>query len=226
MSHGGPTGASSPVLDLHKQYLTSRGIAVLDVNYGGSTGYGREYRQRLNGQWGVVDMNDCCNAAVYLARSGRVDPDRMAITGGSAGGYTTLCALTFRDTFQAGASHFGISDMEALALDTHKFESRYCDSMIGPYPEKRQVYLDRSPIYHTELLSKPMILFQGLEDKVVPPARRRKCMLPLKPKDYRWLTCRSRVSSMASARLRILSVPWRLNYFSTLRCLGSNSETM
>jgi dipeptidyl aminopeptidase/acylaminoacyl peptidase len=169
MSHGGPTGATEAVLDLRKQYWTSRGIAVLDVNYGGSTGYGRAYRQRLNGQWGVVDVNDCVNGARYLARRGDVDGNRLAITGGSAGGYTTLCALTFRDDFRAGASHFGISDLEALAQDTHKFESRYGDRMIGPYPERKDLYYERSPIHFTSRLECPVILFQGLEDKVVPP---------------------------------------------------------
>jgi dipeptidyl aminopeptidase/acylaminoacyl peptidase len=171
MSHGGPTGATSAALDLEKQYWTSRGIAVLDVNYGGSTGYGRAYRQRLDGQWGLVDMNDCANGARELARRGEVDADRLAITGGSAGGYTTLCALTFRDEFSAGASHYGISDLEAMAQDTHKFESRYLDRLIGPYPERKAVYRERSPIHYTSRLECPVILFQGLEDKVVPPSQ-------------------------------------------------------
>jgi dipeptidyl aminopeptidase/acylaminoacyl peptidase len=169
MSHGGPTGATSACLDLEKLYWTSRGIAVLDVNYGGSTGYGRAYRQRLNGQWGVVDVNDCANGARELARRGQVDGDRLAITGGSAGGYTTLCALTFRDDFRAGASHFGISELEVFAKDTHKFESRYLDRLIGPYPECKDLYYERSPINFTNRLECPVILFQGLEDKVVPP---------------------------------------------------------
>ncbi|MDQ2995813.1 MAG: S9 family peptidase, partial [Chloroflexota bacterium] len=169
MSHGGPTAATTAELDLEKQYWTSRGIAVLDVNYGGSTGYGRAYRQRLNGAWGVVDMNDCANGARYLAQRGEVDAKRLAITGGSAGGYTTLCALTFRDEFSAGASHYGISDLAALAEDTHKFESRYLDRLVGPYPERQDVYHQRSPIHYSNLLECPVILFQGLEDKVVPP---------------------------------------------------------
>ncbi|HEY7270715.1 MAG TPA: prolyl oligopeptidase family serine peptidase, partial [Dehalococcoidia bacterium] len=137
MSHGGPTAATGAALSLQKQFWTSRGFAVLDVNYGGSTGYGREYRRRLNDAWGIVDVDDCVNGAKYLAERGLVDPQRMAITGGSAGGYTTLCALTFRDTFSAGASHYGIGDLEALARDTHKFESRYLDGLVGPYPERR-----------------------------------------------------------------------------------------
>ncbi len=168
-SHGGPTGSTETVLDLEIQYWTSRGIAVLDVNYGGSTGYGRAYRQRLNGRWGIVDVDDCANGARYLVQSGEVDGERLAIDGGSAGGYTTLCALTFRDAFKAGASYYGISDLEAMARDTHKFESRYLDRLVGPYPERRDLYIERSPIHFVERISCPMILLQGLEDKVVPP---------------------------------------------------------
>jgi dipeptidyl aminopeptidase/acylaminoacyl peptidase len=169
MSHGGPTSATSMSLRYAIQYWTSRGIAVLDVNYRGSSGYGREYRERLKGRWGIVDVDDCVNGARYLVERGEVDGNRLAIRGGSAGGYTTLCALAFRNIFKAGASHYGISDLEALAKDTHKFESRYLDGLIGPYPERRDLYLKRSPIYFTDRLACPMILFQGLEDKVVPP---------------------------------------------------------
>jgi dipeptidyl aminopeptidase/acylaminoacyl peptidase len=169
LSHGGPTGATSPVLNPAIQYWTSRGIAVVDVNYGGSTGYGRAYRERLNDNWGVVDVDDCVNAARFLVGRGLADPDRLAIRGGSAGGYTTLAALTFRDVFRAGASYYGISDLEAMAKETHKFESRYLDRLVGPYPERRDRYLERSPIHFTERLDCPLILFQGLEDKVVPP---------------------------------------------------------
>jgi dipeptidyl aminopeptidase/acylaminoacyl peptidase len=169
MSHGGPTAATPSTLNLMIQYWTSRGIAVLDVNYGGSTGYGRAYRQRLQGQWGVVDVDDCANGARYLSEHDEVDANRLAIRGGSAGGYTTLCALTFRDVFKAGASYFGISDLEALAKETHKFESRYLDRLIGPYPERRNVYQERSPLNFVERLSSPVIFFQGLEDKIVPP---------------------------------------------------------
>ena len=168
-SHGGPTSAAATALSLNIQYWTSRGIAVLDVNYGGSSGYGREYRERLNGRWGVVDVDDCANGAKYLVARGDVDPNRLMITGGSAGGYTTLCALTFRDTFKAGASHYGVSDAEALAAETHKFESRYLDRLFGPYPERKDIYYERSPINFTEQLSCPVIFFQGLEDRVVPP---------------------------------------------------------
>ncbi len=168
-SHGGPTAATSSTFNLKIQYWTSRGFAVLDVNYGGSTGYGRNYRQRLQNNWGIVDVDDCANGAKYLANKGLVDGEKMAIAGGSAGGYTTLCALTFRNVFHAGASYYGVSDLEALAEDTHKFESRYLDGLIGAYPEKKDVYQARSPINFTERLSCPVIFFQGLEDKIVPP---------------------------------------------------------
>ncbi|MEG4404976.1 S9 family peptidase [Microcoleus sp. MON2_D5] len=168
-SHGGPTAATSSSMNLKIQYWTSRGFAVLDVNYGGSTGYGREYRKRLQDSWGIVDVDDCANGAKYLAQKGLVDGERMAIAGGSAGGYTTLCALTFRDVFKAGASYYGVSDLEALATDTHKFEARYLDGLIGPYPERKDLYVARSPIHSAERLSCPVIFFQGLEDKVVPP---------------------------------------------------------
>jgi dipeptidyl aminopeptidase/acylaminoacyl peptidase len=139
------------------------------VNYGGSTGYGREYRERLRDKWGIVDVGDCANAARYLTNLGEVDANRLIIRGGSAGGYTTLAALTFRKIFKAGASYYGVSDLEALATDTHKFESCYLTSLIGPYPEKRELYLQRSPIHFTNHVSCPIIFFQGLDDKVVPP---------------------------------------------------------
>jgi len=167
--HGGPTSAASSALNLSIQYWTSRGIAVLDVNYGGSTGYGRPYRDRLKDHWGIVDVQDCVAGARALASRGLVDGNRLMITGGSAGGYTTLAVLTFTDVFHAGGSHFGVSDLEGLATETHKFESRYLDSLIGPYPERVDLYHERSPLYHTDQLSRPIIFFQGLEDKVVPP---------------------------------------------------------
>ncbi len=170
-SHGGPTSAATISLKFGLQYWTSRGFGVLDVNYGGSTGYGRAYRQRLNGNWGIVDVEDCINGARYLVEQGRADGSRLAIRGGSAGGYTTLAALTFHDFFSAGASYFGVSDAEALARDTHKFESRYLDSLIGPYPEKRDLYVARSPIHAADQITCPLILFQGLEDAVVPPSQ-------------------------------------------------------
>jgi dipeptidyl aminopeptidase/acylaminoacyl peptidase len=168
-SHGGPTGATDDVFDLGTQYWTSRGFAVVDVNYGGSTGYGRDYRRRLEGQWGVVDIDDCVNVARYLVERGLADGNRLAITGGSAGGYTTLGALTFCDTFKAGASHYGLSDLEAFVKDTHKFESRYLEHLVGPYPQQRDLFYQRSPIHFTDRLSCPVIFFQGLDDKIVLP---------------------------------------------------------
>jgi dipeptidyl aminopeptidase/acylaminoacyl peptidase len=168
-SHGGPAAAASGTLDLQVQFWTSRGFAVADVDYGGSSGYGREYRERLHLQWGAVDVDDCTNAAKYLAEKNLADPARAAITGGSSGGYTTLCALTFGDYFKIGASHYGVGDLEALATDTHKFESHYLDWLVGKYPEERQTYIDRSPIHATDRLKVPVILFQGEEDRVVPP---------------------------------------------------------
>jgi dipeptidyl aminopeptidase/acylaminoacyl peptidase len=181
-SHGGPTGATSPAFNLSLQYWTSRGFAIVDVNYGGSTGYGREYRERLKGWWGVVDVEDCVNAALHLVKQGLVDGDRLAIAGGSAGGYTTLCALAFRTEFKAGASHFGVGDLEALAKETHKFESRYLDSLIGPYSERRDLYLERSPIHNVHGLDCPTIFFQGLEDRIVPPNQAESMVEALKQK--------------------------------------------
>jgi dipeptidyl aminopeptidase/acylaminoacyl peptidase len=169
MVHGGPTGATAASLKMKVQYYTSRGIAVCDVNYGGSTGYGRAYRERLQGKWGIVDVGDASGAAKYLASAGKVDPKRLAITGGSAGGYTVLSCLAFRDVFAAGASHYGIGDCEALARDTHKFESRYLDGLIAPYPDEVEVYHERSALYHLEGFNCPVAFFQGLEDKIVPP---------------------------------------------------------
>ena len=167
--HGGPTAAASPTLSWGTQYWTSRGFAILDVNYGGSTGYGREYRLRLQGNWGVVDVADCVNGARHLAETHQVDPARWAISGASAGGYTTLAVLTFRKEFKTGASYYGVSDLEALAKDTHKFESRYLDGLIGPYPERKDLYIARSPVHSARLLSVPVAFFQGAEDRVVPP---------------------------------------------------------
>lgn len=168
-SHGGPTASTSPTLNPRIQYWTSRGFAVVDVNYGGSTGYGRAYRDALRGKWGIVDVEDCVAAAESLAERGLVDREKMAISGGSAGGYTTLAALTFHDVFRAGASHYGIGDLASLAGDTHKFESRYLDSIVAPWPEGEAIYRERSPLHHADQLSCPVIFFQGLEDRVVPP---------------------------------------------------------
>jgi dipeptidyl aminopeptidase/acylaminoacyl peptidase len=170
--HGGPTSHVSPHLGLDTQYFTQRGIGVVDVNYRGSTGYGREYRRLLNGRWGEIDWADCVSAAKHLAETGEADPDRTWVEGGSAGGYVVLCALVFDPhAFSAGVSYFGVADAEALALHTHKFESRYLDSMIGPYPERADLYRERSPVHFVDRLERPLLLLQGLDDKVVLPAQ-------------------------------------------------------
>ena len=172
MSHGGPTDAATPTYDVGIQYWTSRGFAVVDVDYGGSTGYGRAYRKRLNGQWGVVDLQDCVNAARYLVDQGKADPDRLLITGGSAGGYTTICALTFTDDFAAGATYFGIADLEQFGGgETHKFELQYEHTLIGPYPEQADLYKARSPIHFTDRITTPMLVLQGTDDRIVPPSQ-------------------------------------------------------
>jgi dipeptidyl aminopeptidase/acylaminoacyl peptidase len=186
VSHGGPTSSASSNLRLSLQYWTNRGFAVVDVDYGGSTGYGRAYREQLSGLWGLVDVEDCIAAVRYLADRGAIDPTRTAIRGGSAGGYTTLCALVFHNTFAAGASHYGVGDLTALASDTHKFESRYLDKLIGPYPAAASLYHDRSPIHFADRLSCPVILFQGLDDKVVPPSQAETFAAALRSKG---LTC-------------------------------------
>jgi len=168
-SHGGPTSAALPVYNLEYQYWTSRGFALVDVNYRGSTGYGREYRDMLRGEWGVADVDDCTNAARHLVDKGLADPEHVAITGGSAGGFTTLLALTKKDFFRSGASHFGVGDLESFRKETHKFESRYLETLVGPYPERADVYRERSAVNFADHLSCPIILFQGLDDRVVPP---------------------------------------------------------
>lgn len=170
-SHGGPTSQASTALNLRTQFWTSRGFALVDVDYGGSSGYGRAYRRQLDGQWGVVDVDDCVAAARYLADHGEVDGRRMAIRGSSASGLTTLLALTKRGVFAAGASLYGVVDLAALATDTHKFEARYLDGLVGPWPEAADVYRQRSPLTHADELKAPLIIFQGLDDKVVPPAQ-------------------------------------------------------
>lgn len=169
--HGGPTGCAAPTPNLAIQLWTTRGFAVLDVNYRGSTGFGRAYRERLRGQWGVLDVEDCVEGAAAMAREGRVDPARLAIRGGSAGGYTVLRALSLSEVFRAGACHYGISDIEALTRDTHKFESHYDRFLIGPYPERRDLFVERSPIWAPERIRAPVAFFQGTEDKAVPPAQ-------------------------------------------------------
>jgi dipeptidyl aminopeptidase/acylaminoacyl peptidase len=170
-SHGGPTGSVNGALNLTIQFWTSRGFAVVDVNYGGSTGYGRDYRRLLNGNWGVVDVEDCVNAARFLVARGDVDGERLAIRGGSAGGFTTLAALVFADVFKAGANYFGVSDFTPFVEDTHKFESRYLDSLVGPYPDRKDLYYERSPANFVERITAPVITFQGTEDAIVPPSQ-------------------------------------------------------
>jgi dipeptidyl aminopeptidase/acylaminoacyl peptidase len=179
-SHGGPTSHATPALSREFLFWTSRGIGVVDVNYRGSSGYGRPYRQRLVGNWGVVDTDDCIAAARHLGDTGEADSKRLAIRGGSAGGYATLCALVFHDEFATGASYFGVADTETLATDTHKFESRYLDSLIGPYPERADLYRERSPIHFVDQLQAPVILFQGLDDEVVPPSQAETMVAALK----------------------------------------------
>jgi dipeptidyl aminopeptidase/acylaminoacyl peptidase len=170
-SHGGPTAAAYTGLAALAQLFTSRGFAALDVDYGGSTGYGKDYRKRLEGQWGVVDLDDCVNGARWLAGQGLIDGDKLAIRGGSASGYTTLCAMTFSETFKAGTSYFGIADLESFRDETHKFESRYDQTLIGPWPEAKQLYHDRSPINFIDRISSPILILQGAEDRVVPPSQ-------------------------------------------------------
>jgi dipeptidyl aminopeptidase/acylaminoacyl peptidase len=170
-SHGGPTASAMAAFTVTVQLFTSRGFAVLDVDYGGSTGYGRDYRKRLEGEWGVVDLDDCTAGARWLAEQGLVNGECLAIRGGSASGYTTLCAITFSDAFSAGTSYFGIGDLETFMKETHKFESRYLDRLIGPYPERKDLYHDRSPLNFTERISCPVLILQGAEDRVVPPAQ-------------------------------------------------------
>jgi len=182
MSHGGPTGMTSSSLNAAIQFWTHRGFAVVDVNYGGSTGYGNKYRNSLKGNWGVVDVEDCIAAAQYLVNEGKADKNSLLIRGGSAGGYTTLCALTFHDVFSAGCSRYGVADLESLASDSHKFEARYLDSVVGPYPKEKALYRERSPVHHTEQLSCPILLLQGKDDKVVPPNQAEMMVKVLKEK--------------------------------------------
>ncbi|HUN24829.1 MAG TPA: prolyl oligopeptidase family serine peptidase [Steroidobacteraceae bacterium] len=181
-AHGGPTAHAKPELSLPTQFWTSRGFAVLDVNYGGSSGYGRRYRERLEGHWGVVDVADVVAGARHLVAIGRVDPQRIAIRGGSAGGFTVLAALAFHDVFRAGANYYGVSDLEALARETHKFESRYLDRLVAPLPEGREIYAARAPIRHLERFHAPLITFQGVEDRIVPPSQSRAIVAALERK--------------------------------------------
>jgi dipeptidyl aminopeptidase/acylaminoacyl peptidase len=173
LSHGGPTAATSPAFAAKIQFWTSRGIAVLDVNYSGSTGYGRAYRDRLQERWGLADVDDCIALTKAMVAQGKVDGARLAIAGSSAGGYTTLCALTFTNVFQAGISRYGVSDLERLALDTHRFESNYLNWLIAPYPDRADIYRARAPITAADRLGCPVLFLQGEADKVVPPQQAR-----------------------------------------------------
>jgi len=181
-SHGGPTSHFSCVLNLETQFFTSRGYAVLEVNYAGSSGYGRAYRNSLRGNWGILDVHNCADAALYLSKKNKADVNRLIIKGGSAGGYTTLAALTFLNLFKAGASYYGISDLEALAIHTHKFESHYLERLVGPYPERKDIYFERSPINFINKISCPIILFQGSDDKIVPKEQAERMFNLLKKK--------------------------------------------
>jgi dipeptidyl aminopeptidase/acylaminoacyl peptidase len=181
--HSGPTAMASTGLSLVTQFWTSRGWGVVDVNYGGSTGFGRAYRERLDGQWGVVDVADCAAAALALVGQGKASPDRVAIEGSSAGGFTVLAALCFTDVFRAGACRYGVGDLSALATDTHRFEARYLDTLVGPWPGARTTYEERSPLLHADRIRCPVIFFQGLDDNVVPPAQTENMALALSRAD-------------------------------------------
>ncbi len=216
--HGGPTSSAKPTFDLEVQYWTSRGFGIIDVNYGGSTGYGRAYRERLKGAWGVVDVDDCINAAQHLVRLGQADPERVAITGGSAGGFTTLLALTKHDLFRAGASHFGVGDLVTFAKDTHKAESRYLDWLVGPYPERADLYRERSAVNYADHLSCPVILFQGLEDEVVPPSQAEEFVAACKAKGlpYAYITFEGEQHGFRKASSIQRSIEAELYFYSRI----------
>ena len=218
VAHGGPTGAARQELSWSRRYWTSRGFAVVDVDYRGSTGYGRKYRNALDGLWGVADVEDCIAAARHLCDRGDVDPQRLAIKGGSAGGYSVLCALAFYDIFAAGVSRYGIADLEALARDTHKFECRYLDRLVGPYPADRATYLERSPINHVEELSCPMLILQGLQDKVVPPQQAEAMVDALKKRNlpYAYLTFAEEGHGFRNAASQIAAQEAELSFFGKI----------
>ena len=218
VAHGGPTGAARQELSWSRRYWTSRGFAVVDVDYRGSTGYGRKYRNALDGLWGVADVEDCIAAARHLCDRGDVDPQRLAIKGGSAGGYSVLCALAFYDIFAAGVSRYGIADLEALARDTHKFECRYLDRLVGPYPADRATYIERSPINHVEKLSCPMLILQGLQDKVVPPQQAEAMVDALKKRNlpYAYLTFPEEGHGFRNAASQIAAQEAELSFFGKI----------
>jgi dipeptidyl aminopeptidase/acylaminoacyl peptidase len=219
MSHGGPTAESVPAFDLEVQFWTSRGFAVVDVNYGGSTGFGRAYRQRLNGNWGVVDLQDCLRAARYLAEQGEVDGARLLVRGGSAGGYTTLCALVFTDDFAAGTSYYGIADLVPFAEGgTHKFESSYEHTLVGPWPEAEDLYRARSPINSVDMLSTPMLILQGAEDEVVPPAQAELMVHALRAKGlpYAYLLFEGEQHGFRKAETNVLALQAELSFYAQI----------
>ena len=223
--HGGPTGSVRTQLQLAVAYWTSRGFAVADVDYRGSTGYGREYRHRLHGAWGILDVEDCVAVARHLADADRVDPDRLAIRGSSAGGFTVLAALTFHDVFTAGASRYGIGDLAALAADTHKFEARYLNRLVGRWPEDEAVYRERSPIHHVDRLSTPLLLLQGSEDAVVPPAQATPWPTLCVTEACRSPSSSSRTRATGSGRQPTWFELWRPSWPSSPTASGSNLPT-
>jgi dipeptidyl aminopeptidase/acylaminoacyl peptidase len=227
MTHGGPTGSTTASLSLRNQFWTSRGFAVLDVNYRGSTGYGRGYREKLQGKWGIYDVDDVVAGAKYLATRGMADGERLAIRGGSAGGYTTLAALTFTDTFAAGASYYGIGDLLSLAEDTHKFEARYLDGLVGQLPGQRDVYEARSPLKHVEGLSCPVIFMQGEEDRVVPPQQAEQMAAALKDKglDVELLMYAGEQHGFRRAETIINTLQSELAFYGRIFNFGVQDET-
>jgi dipeptidyl aminopeptidase/acylaminoacyl peptidase len=198
--------------------MTSRGFAVVDVNYRGSTGYGRAYRQMLNGEWGVADIDDCIYATRFLAEQGEIDSERLIIRGGSAGGYTTLCALVFHDEFSLGASYYGVADLDTMAQDTHKFEARYLDSLVGPYPEELELYRARSPIHFVDQIAAPVILLQGREDKVVPPSQSEIMVAALEEKGlpYAYLEFEGEAHGFRDSRNIIRALEAELYFYSRI----------
>jgi dipeptidyl aminopeptidase/acylaminoacyl peptidase len=215
-SHGGPTAAASSALSLMVQLFTSRGFAILDVDYGGSTGYGRAYRKRLEGQWGVVDVDDCVAGARWLAAEGLVDERRLAIRGGSASGYTTLCAITFRDGFRAGVSYFGIGDLETFDKITHKFEAKYTQRLVGPYPERRDLFVARSPLNFVDRIRCPALILQGLEDRIVPPAQAEQIVASLRARGlpHAYLAFEGEDHGFRQARTIVRSFEAELSFYA------------
>jgi dipeptidyl aminopeptidase/acylaminoacyl peptidase len=225
--HGGPTAAVSPLLDLEKAYFTSRGIGVVDVNYGGSTGYGRSYRERLRRQWGVVDVEDAIAAARTLAEAGEADPKRLAIRGGSAGGWTALAAVTTGialsgPVFSAATSYYGVADLRSFAAETHDFESRYLDGLLGPLPGFEAVYAERAPVGHVTSATCPILLLQGLDDPIVPPAQSESIAADLAEHGIRhaYLSFEGESHGFRKAETRMTAVEAELSFYGQI--LGFN----